>query len=504
MIIPAGHTVVLDVKGDLKSLNGNNLPAGTSTQISLSGVSNNAQGSYSSQLSTVPNSAVLGPTLTIVGAGLTLAVNAGYSDQTLTANTTGFLIGSYTLSANSSEPINVTGLTVGISGTFPLTSIANLYTSVNLTKQNPQATNNVSANFTIPANGSQVVNVYADIGSLSNGATTTSLQTTLQVTANGATSNAVASSNSLSGQTLTVGTGTLNTPTLTSNTPVSQLVIGGTNGSGIMNLGFTATIGAAVITELDFTSTSSAITSITVGGVTQSFAGITATTSVSGLNISIPVQNANVEVPVTVAYATVGNNGIASNATTTLLLTHVKYTSGNASKDLYPVISSNAVYPVAGYPNISIVSQSSNSLTSGSNQIAQVTVQAVGPITSVINLRSLPLVISSVVTATTSGLTMEVNGTNTTIATSTFTGTNGTATLTFTNGGYQIQGGSTVTFDVFANVGAITNTGNGDSLSTQLGAASLVVWDDVNGGATGLDASLIPNYSTANKSTLAN
>src|SRR5665213_1923465 len=161
------------------------------------------------------------------------------------------------------------------------------------------------------------------------------------------------------------------------------------------------------------------------------------------------------------------------------------------------------MYPVAGYPNISIVTGSKNGLTANSNQIAQVTVTAVG---NTVNLLQLPITISHLSSATTSNLTVQVAGSNTTVATSSTAAFNGTtgagtgaATLTFTNGGYQIIGGATVTFNIFADVANIA-TGNGsgsDGLTTQLGAAGLVLWGDVNGGSGNvLTAQYIPSYST--------
>jgi hypothetical protein len=624
LVIPAGGTVSLDIKGDLKNSAGTNIAAGQTVTVTLSSYPNNAQGSYSSTLSTFPLNSVTGPTMSVVGAGLTVAQNASYNSSTLTANTTNFKIGSFVLSSNSSEPVRVTGLTVNIGGSLGITGLSNLYTSVNSTKVNPQLSNNFSTNITIPANGSQTVDIFADIGNLTSattitaatgtvtvtatgvnpatvtingigytftGTTSTSTaaniatglaalinanssmvtatvtaspavllitqettptlgeavnggitltatagdsitamlgggvsvtttgstaSTSLAVTANGVYSNIDASRPAVVGQTFTVGVGSIvNAPTLTSASPSAQLVLGGTTNSAIATFNFKATIGAASITEMDFNtnpSGSTAITSITVADVTQNVSTGATTTLSFPVGISVPLSNAGVNIPVTVTYNNVSSNGgIPSDVPVQLKLTRVKFISGNATNTIYPspIPQSSQLTPVAAYPVINLVQsvkQNQGSINGTNEQIAQITVTASG---NSVNLTALPIALSFAGTASTTGnINLVVDGNSSVVIASSSASINGTGTTTlaFIGTGYIIPANTTVTFDVMANItGATIGAGN-DSIKTQLGSASFVKWDDIEGAAVGIDATLIPSYGTAqqNYSSMVN
>lgn len=194
LIIPAGTTVALEIRGDLKNA-GTNFATGTTVIATLTGYTSNAQGSYSSTLTTVPSSAITGPTMTVSGVGVVVAKNASVADYTTVANTTGQKIGSFILQTNSSEAAKVTSLTVALGGTLPYaTSLSNLYIAVAgqspTTPIAPQASNNFSTNFTIPANSSQIIDVYADVGAVSgttNAANTTTGTLTQSTTTAGVT-----------------------------------------------------------------------------------------------------------------------------------------------------------------------------------------------------------------------------------------------------------------------------------------------------------------------------
>ena len=203
LIIPAGQTVTLEIRGDIKAGGINALTTGNTIMVALSGYSNNAQGSYAQQLSTVPSSSINGPIMTVVGAGLAVAKNVAYGDQTMPPNTAAVKIGSYILTTNSSEPVRITSLTVTLGGVAgAITNVSNLYVKidgVSATPVNPQVSNNFSVDFTIPANSSKTIDVYADLGS----ATGTS-STALSVNGYGVDSNITISSTAVVGQTITV------------------------------------------------------------------------------------------------------------------------------------------------------------------------------------------------------------------------------------------------------------------------------------------------------------
>ena len=720
--VTAGQTVALEVRGDLKNSAGTNIATSSTVVITLSSYANNTQGSYSSSLTSYPSTAIVGPTMTVVGGTLTVSKNAGYSNTTLTANTNGFKVGSFILSSNSSEAVRVTSVKVGLSGTMPTTALSNLRISESSSTVTPQASTTFGTDFTIAANSSKTVDVFADIGAIASvansadtqtlvGATTTpgvaataaiaatgtvsvastsgtwmagqqaivtingfataftvtasagtstaiatgltaainantnvnglvtatnpqadlvlitadtggtvgaysltvntasstanvaalaggvnagagtaqiatftpanvqigdvftvviggntvsftataatvanvtagltaainantaaaalvtavdsttevtvtsdsvgvntpimtssatngttsstnTLAADLMVVAAGSVSNVDASSGVVGGQTLTIGSGSLAVPTLVATSPSARYVLGGTTGNAIATFNFKASVGASTIKELSFVmnpAASPAITSITVGGVTKSVA-LSATTTVSGLNISVPVTNAGTDVPVTVAYNTVGNNGITSNVSAILKLGTVKYQSGNTETTSNVAVSSNAMYAVAGIPTIDIV-DSSSALVNGSVEIAKLAFTVTG---SSIRIREIPIKLSYGATATTTAV--QIYDGNTEVGSTTVAMLDaGTGTIVLNDGGFVLS--SAKTFRLLATFTGVTTGVGTDSITTQLGAAASFLWDDVEGNVTSGVGTYIPSYSTTDTSVISN
>jgi len=491
LIVGAGETASLEIRGNLQDPSGINLVKGTQVSVTLKGYTNNTQGSFSWSLKTYPSTNIQGPTLSVVGAGLGVAKNSSYNDTTLTENTNSVKIGSFVLSSNSSEAVRITGLKVTLNGTLPLTSLSNLYTSENSVKVNPQISNNFGTNFSVAANNSKIIDIFADVGQIATTSGSTIISS-LEVTATGATSNIDASASAVSGQTLTVGTGSLSTPTLTNSSQASQLVVGPSTGSTIGSFNFKSTVGTSVISELGFnvSGNQSAITAIQVGDVVRQVAGIGATTTVSGLNLVIPVSNAGIDVPVKVTYNSVGGNGgIVSGSSTALVLTSVKYQSGNTTKTIQTSVVTNSAVVVAGYPTVSILKGSVNSLVNGTVKLAEVTISAVG---NSIKVTNLGVRLSLGGSASTTGAVLLQDG-NTVVASTTVDAVSGANDVIFNNGGYTLSAGQSKTFGLY---GGLTGVDSGDSITTQLGNSTTFKWNDVEGNGVGLDASLITSYST--------
>jgi hypothetical protein len=502
LVIPAGQTVVVEIRGDIKNADGTNATTTSSTstdnQITmvLAGYASNAQGSYSQQLSTVPAVAgVTGPTMTVVGGGLVVTKNASVSNYTIVPNTINQKIGSYILSTNSVEPVRITNLSIALSTS---TNISNLYVAVDgstpTTPISPQVTNNFAVDFTIPVNSSKGVDVYADIGD-ENG----SITTTLGVSGYGVMSN-TSLSGTVQGQEIVIAKGELSNPILKTGSgysPDAQFVVGDTT-QVVAYFNATSSNGTSVITEMTFAATgtgsTSAITEITVGGKTAPVVSGVAT--VSGLSISVPVGYAGTNIPVSVKYNTVGLNGITSGLTAGVRITALKYTSGNTETSVPSLTAeSNLMTVVGSKPTLAIANPSDNTVGAGGSVIvARVTVlaDAKGPVT----VTTLPLSMQAAGAGSSAGtLTVKVGGS--TVTTSEGMGAVGTTTaatgtITFT-GGYEVAAGTSVTFDIWDTV---TFTSTDDSLRTSLGSSSLFTWTDVNGNSAGLTGASIYNYPT--------
>jgi hypothetical protein len=260
--ISGGTTGIFQIHADL--VNALGAPQYSSGSISANvvltqyqGISSGTTGSLS--LTGVSNS------MTIATGSLTVSPNASFLGQTISPNTSGAEIGSFTLQNQStSEAVQVNSLTVGLYsnslGTVAFTPVSNFSTlaisgitgSVTPIGQ-PTATGNVfSTNFQIPAGGSVTVNVNANLGSTNTG----TLYVGLTPTAVGASSRVTITSSQTVGQMMTLGVGTLNTPSLVSSASTNAQYIS-TSGTGSTNAAqetynFVASTGGATITGLKF------------------------------------------------------------------------------------------------------------------------------------------------------------------------------------------------------------------------------------------------------------
>jgi len=514
LIIPAGQTVTVEIRGDIK-YNGTNATTTDNTiKVALVGYTSNTQGSYSQQLITVPSLTtypvgIVGPTMTVKAAGISFAKNGSYQNQTNVPSTNNVKIGSYVLQTSSVEPVRVTNLTVTLGGAAgAITNVSNLRTSENANdvKGTPTVSNNFSVDFTVPANSAKQIDVYAYLGTATGDASTT-----MSVSAYGVNSNTTITQAAVTGQTIAVGSGSLAVPTLKAGagySPVSQFVVGGsTFVTGVYN--FVSTNGASTITELTFAASGSAsdnITQVIVDGVAGIMSDSVAT--VTGLNKQIGVSNSGVNVPVTVVYNTVGQNGVATNLTTGLRLTGMKYTSGTSGSvsTTTLAVDTNLMTLVASKPSLSIANPLTTAIGAGDSdiEVARVTVtaDAGGPI----SLRSLPLSMQATgAGASANGTTsVRTGGSNGEVVSGAQgllgaigTTTASTGTVVFSTP-YEIAAGTSVTFSIMATSVTFTdaNATALDTIRTKLGSSSLFSWSDLNGSSTeAISGALIPTSS---------
>ena len=291
--------------------------------------------------------------------------------------------------------------TVGgaITGGVNINTISSLYTSDNTTPVNPAATTNFPVNFTIPANNSHTVDIFANLGTQNFGTVTTSML----VTGTGATSNVAvtdpSSGTALTGQVATVGTGTLSaTSTLGASAALAQLVASAnTPTAGPANdaaFNFVALNGGATLNEMKVTvvnpahtALANAVTQVTIGSgstavtVPVTFDGTNYIAYATGLNIAIPTGNAGMDVPVVPTYNFVGTNGISTGTGVVLDMTYYKYQSGATVSTATTNVYSNPMVVVASVPTIAGTSTiaSNSSYTGGAgNDVIEFTITA-GP-----------------------------------------------------------------------------------------------------------------------------
>jgi len=360
--IPAGTEVMVEIKGSL-SLDSNT--ALTKIQADLGVITAQGVTSYTTLTPTTAVSA--NNSLNIVTGSISTAKNSAVQDQNVSKNTQKVKIGSYIISAGSAEGVNVSNLKVKFTTNTTATStnlnyISNLYVSENMTPVNPQASNDFNVDFNIAKNANKVVDVFADLGDLPDG---TLIETTLTVTYKTDITMTFGTGTETTGQKLTLATATLGDPSIVTNDPVAALVLGGTTASAA-KYKFVASNGNAYVNELTFTVNGSAISQLTVDGVSAPVVGTTAT--ITGLNKEIVsgLQGTNVDVVASyIPVTTSGQGGIGSYATSNIVMTRMKYTVNGAQTTDSSLVTSNSMKVVAAYPTVAKAADTPAGMSSG-------------------------------------------------------------------------------------------------------------------------------------------
>jgi hypothetical protein len=313
LTIAGGTTGTFQIHADLVNTGGTKLTSGTVSANVVIPIGD-YQGLTSNQTNVASYTFPSSNALTVQSGSLTIGTNTGYLGQTISPNTSSAMLGSFTIQNNStSEAVQVNSLTVGLCGSVtagacataynPITNISTLMlTGIPGTAPTPigqpTASNNFSVNFTIPAGGSQTVNVIGNLGSSVSGVSSaTNVVTTLGVVAVGATSRVPLTPTAVGGQTMILGIGSLNAPTLvTSQSTNAQYISSG--GTGATNAAqetynFVASSGTANVVGLKFAAytnsqsyVSTGAGSLTTGGAVTITIGA-AGTFVNGDNVLV-------------------------------------------------------------------------------------------------------------------------------------------------------------------------------------------------------------------------
>lgn len=353
LIIPAGTVTTVDIYADAKTSAGVNIPSTGTIQVSLKAATSNGQGQSSLNSTNVPSTNVSGNAVTVSSSALTASKFTGYGDQTMIAGTQNARLGSFTLSAGSTEGINVNTIAVDLSGYAGVTNLtlkdhatgATIGTAITT----PSATGNTfSVNFTIPESGTKTIDVYGNLLSTATG----SIQATLTTSTTGtgavtSTSSSLSSSEAL--QSMTVGTGTLSIARSASN-PVSANVIAGASQVEVSNYTFSAQNSPYTVTKLEITLPNNVATSTTgvtlqyknASGATQTVTSAlstnsstsVATSTFSGLSFYVP-KNDSADVKVFVGVPTIANGATSGAGITTTLIHNIGFqaidSTGNAT-----------------------------------------------------------------------------------------------------------------------------------------------------------------------------
>ncbi len=536
LMVPAGQAVTLEIRADIIDETSDAYTGTITSQVTIP--VNQAQGQSSYAL--YPTGSALTSATTVVTAGAasaTVSKSSGFLTTTVNTSATNAKVGSFTITAGTTEALRVTNLEVVLdqtlgtatTGDVELTDIANLKASytlpgasaVMLNSVNPQATNNFSTDFTIPAGAAATVDFYVDVTNATAGEVIT---TNLQITARGASSNVVLSSgngiaNNLAGQDMTVGSGGLtdvaDVTIVSSQATSARYVLSGSTIEPSIRYSVKPSNGAITIEEMTFGigGTANLLTAVSVQGTTggstctvQIPSGAS-TVTITGCSIPVAYTLGGTDLIVTPTINTVGINGVTADDANgaTLDLTSIKYNDGTTSTtadldgaddddDLANLSASNAIYPVASMPTLTLTG-SNSILANGEIKVGTVTISASAG--GNINLETLPITYTlsgGALTNETATKVFVLKEGSTTVVTSD-SATDATASeaavVTFTNDEIVVAGSSR-SFDVYMNIDTVT--GDNDSLQISLAPSSGFTFDDINGGGADLVGTYILNY----------
>jgi hypothetical protein len=458
MILPAGVDSIVEVRADTLTQGTIAYTAGVVT-VGLTYQASNGLGQSSQSATAVPAATVTTSGLTIQTGQLKVAATTGFLSQSISPNTSGVRIGSYTIQNQStSEAIRLTSLSIATTTTTAVINNFSALRTSNTTGSGSTpiqlagttcttppcltSTDTFSINDTLAIGASETVDIFVNTG----GTTSGTIATTLNVSSIGVVDNIATTSGAKAGQTMTLGVGTVNATTgvslvVSSTTPAQYIAAaGGATNATQATFNIVSTSGASTITELKFavsggdTLLSNTITQVCIGSVCA--APVSGIVDVTGLNIAVPNGGSGVTVNAQVSYSSVGTGGITPATTARIALTLVKYTTGSATKTLCSTVqatadsitcdgtfvgtntdsSDEATYGIAApfatlvgsKPTVTVATGGSSGLQLGqSNKIGEVTVAADAK--GAIKVRRITFSVSGSGFSTTAGSTMSVS-----------------------------------------------------------------------------------------------
>ncbi|MBI5077761.1 MAG: peptidoglycan-binding protein [Candidatus Yonathbacteria bacterium] len=431
-----GQSKTIDVMADLGSA--------TSTSTYSSTLLPTATGS-SSNVTLTPSSATAGQTLTVQTGSVSNAPTLNPAPSSLAAQ---FVVG-------GSSNLGVAQYNfVATNGVATISELKYLVTGTSTSPITQVCVGGVCA--PVVNNVAYLTGLALSVPNSSAGLNVTASATFAPVGVNGVTSNTTAVLN------LTYMKYTIGGTTTSTNVGTAQAI-------GTYSGGPTPAAGATTALAIIASSTPKVGMVITAIGATSSPA-----TVVAGLGTIATVTD-NQNFMVTWASTTIGTPlGLIS----------------------FSAVPSNTLTMVGTKPTVTIT-DSSDTLLNGLVKLAEITVTA--DAAGDVKLTALPISVTStgavlVASTTTSYVVKGTDGT--TIASTNTSVTPGNDSVITITSGYLIPAGTSKTFRIYNTASLVSGAVNTMSLSTKLGAAASLLWNDMVGGVNGITGTLIYNYPT--------
>ena len=378
LIVEPGSPVTLEVRGDIYDATGtyNDIDATDTLQVRIVAGSSNAQGLVSLSSLSTPSASTDGNTLTVATGSVVLSQYTAYTAQIAVAPLTAYKLAHFTLTANTTEAVNITTINVA------LNAVASSYSSNLYVKYGTQTTSvkptvsstgsdSWSVNYTLPSGQTIDVMVYADISSSATSGTAIATVDTDGTTVSSATS---ANSSEVAGQNIVFSSGAFTEAF--AGTPQNQLVYGGQTVEAA-RYKLTSSYQQYTVTEMRFSVGSDAIASAIISAALKDGSTVLATMpydsannyfNFTGLNIVVPASTAKTITLVynlSLASATAGSSDVDTKPT----MTYAKRMdpNGTVTEDTVSY-EANSTYVYRSVPTLAQINLNNSKIVNGGEQ----------------------------------------------------------------------------------------------------------------------------------------
>ena len=448
--VTPGTPRVVEVRSDMVDDTSTDLIANgttTSATFALVAGSSNATPQVSLSMINVPTASVAANGLTIASGTIALATTSTYPSQSVVTPQTAYKIGSFTLSGNASEAVNINTFTLSMTVTdntgAPAATVADVtdvYVKYGANQTSVKPTISASGNtwspsFVLAKNETMQVDVYGTVGS--DIQATDTVQASLLVSGTTAESGTAVYTNSnavLAGQTITAGSGSITAtkdPSSDSSYPARLVDDSGTVTTAAFK--FAAVTDSYSLTDFTFTlGNASAVSMVALKDGSTTLATKPGATSVTFNGLNVPVAangNKVLTVELTLSPVGVGAGTTDSSLLTTLTDFTARNSGGTSAAGIETNPAGNAMYIYKAVPTVSQIALPNADLAAGTNvTIAKFSVNTNG--TGTIAWKQILLEISKTATPTISSIALYNADSNTliTAATAFQNGSGGVAT----------------------------------------------------------------------------
>ncbi|MFH1968222.1 MAG: hypothetical protein ABIJ84_02450, partial [bacterium] len=298
LIVEPGSPVTLEVRGDIYDATGtyNDIDATDTLQVRIVAGSSNAQGLVSLASLSVPSANADGNTVTVAQGSVVLSNYTAYTAQTTVAPVTAYKLAHFTLTANTTEAVNITNINVTLDEVSGFTSNLYVVYGTQTTSTKPSittASNDWSVNYALPVGQTIDIMVYGDVSSSADGLTQS---VTVKTTGTTVSSAVAANSSTVTGQSIVYTSGAF--VEAFAGTPQNQAV-SGNQAVEVARYKLTSSYQQYTVTEMRFSATSDAISGAIVSAVLKDGSTVLATTpydsasdyfNFTGLNVVVPAS----------------------------------------------------------------------------------------------------------------------------------------------------------------------------------------------------------------------